>query len=106
MKKILIVSTVAFAGCTDQLPDESTTSSPVTTLHFVANGNGVDGFITSGNNGGFMTADENLTGGVRTVVLSFALTFPDPVDGTKYTQKTGRRVQARGAGRGRRARRS
>jgi len=89
MKRILIVSAVAFAACTEQLPDESTASQATTTLHFVANGNGVDGFITDGNNGGFLSADENLSQGVRTVVLSFALTFPDPVDGTKFTQKTG-----------------
>jgi len=89
MRKSLIAVPFIFAACTDALPDESVAASPITTTHFVANGNGVDGFITSGNNGGFMTVDENLSNGVRTVVMAFALTFPDPLDATKFTQKTG-----------------
>lgn len=91
MLKILTAVPILFAACTEQLPEESTstTAQNATTTHFVANGNGADGFITDGNNGGFMTVDENLSNGVRTVILSFALTFPDPLDGTRYTQKTG-----------------
>jgi hypothetical protein len=90
MQRILLVAALAAAACTnDAAPDEGTTTSPALVTHFIANGNGVDGFVTDGNNGGFLQCDENVTQGVRTVVLSFALTFPDPVDGTKYTQKTG-----------------
>jgi len=89
MKASILALSLAFAGCTEALPDEGTTESAAVVTHFTANGNGADVFLTDSNNGGFLTVADSTSGGTRTVVLSFSLTFVDPLDGTRFAQDQG-----------------
>ena len=89
MKKSLFVLALAFAGCTEAVPDEGTLESAAVVTHFLANGNGADVFLTDGNNGGFLTVADSTSNGTRTVVLSFSITFVDPLDGTRFAQDQG-----------------
>jgi len=92
MKRAILLSALAFAACTDSIPDEEstgTTTQDVRTTHFIVNENGADGFISDGTNGGFLQVGSNFSQGVRTVNLTFSLTYPDPLNGTQFFLDTG-----------------